>query len=205
MLYAITKWRVNIISMSFGFKRLGNVTDIETALLKAQEEKVLILAAASNVGGLGTTSWPARDPTVLAIYATDGSGCNYPRNPEHEGYDDRFATLGVAVEAWAGLDEQKRTRSGTSVATPVAAGLASLILNAVIQSRGKLVERGDYTGERYGELLEKLGTFTGMRAVFRKMARPFNGNSFLNPSMIFDENGRVCDIARDILRAVENR
>ena len=133
---------------------------------------MLIFAVASNYGANRDQSWPARHSNVMCIYATDGYGNKYPRNPTPPKNDDKFATLGMEVKAWWQPGE-KAHRSGTSTSTPIAAGIASLIVKFMRQSKAEYLRQkgGDMDEERYNELLQRLSTYSCMRQVFQKMTR----------------------------------
>lgn len=124
---------MNIISMSFGFPYREPVLD--RAIRRAHDKGVLMFAAASNDGAnkVVPVAYPARasDSGVFCIHSTDGLGNASKFTPIAQENLENFATLGEAVRsAWPwklrkGLEQRK---SGTSTATPIAAGIAALIL-----------------------------------------------------------------------------
>ncbi|GAB7323070.1 hypothetical protein MBLNU13_g05584t3 [Cladosporium sp. NU13] len=118
--YAVKVWKVDVISMSSGFDEV--VDEIEDAFKVVAQHKGDMLAAASNSGNNHGTAWPARNRGVVCIYAADGYGNPYPRNPTPLLNDPGFSFLGTEVSGhWC--HERTAHRSGTSVATAVAAGI----------------------------------------------------------------------------------
>ncbi|KAI0553245.1 pfs domain-containing protein [Xylaria curta] len=137
--YAVSEWKVDIISMSFGFPTcdIEDYIELEHALANAYANKVLLFAAASNDGGRLGRSFPAREPTVIAVHATDAYGNRSSFSPTATDDDISIATIGEAVEStWpVHLCEEETTdqnyvkyKSGTSYATPIAAGIAAFLL-----------------------------------------------------------------------------
>ena len=139
----------------------------------------LMLAAASNEGGNDDVTWPARHDRVICIHATDSAGNKYRQNPSPSDPRNVFATLGQDVETPVAPGWNK-TQSGTSVATPVAAGIAGLTIGCVRMRReAYLAPNGrPLQNERtraaqtfaFDEKVRRLGTCDGMSAVFRLMA-----------------------------------
>ncbi|UKZ49883.1 hypothetical protein TrVGV298_004136 [Trichoderma virens] len=146
--YAVSTWKVDIISMSFGFPAcdMYDYQELEDALANAQAKRVLLFAAASNSGGRQGHAYPARDQNVIAIHATDTYGNPSTFSPTAIGHDDNFATVGQAIESAWPVDLCDKTsnpqslqcKSGTSFATPIAAGIAAfLLMYAKIHFPGK--------------------------------------------------------------------
>jgi hypothetical protein len=86
--------------MSFGFEDEYEL--IEEALDRAEKAGKLILAAASNKGGVtigkstGRTR-PAHREDIICVHATDGKGNKGGMNPSPMDDKLNFATLGVAI------------------------------------------------------------------------------------------------------------
>jgi len=129
---------VDIITMSFGLGK--DQTEIQEAISDAYRKNIIMFAAASNKGGNYEVTYPARYHEVICVFSTDGNGngsrCN-PTPMEHAG--PNFATLGEGVNsAWPIFVSEdaapERRMTGTSFATPIAAGVAACILEFAIMN-----------------------------------------------------------------------
>jgi hypothetical protein len=153
--------------MSFGFEEENDA--IDTAVDIAIEAGKLIFAAASNNGGLSGRARPARYDGVICIHASDGKGNKGGMNPTPMANRDNFATLGVAVPSrWKGENVWK---TGTSFATPIAAGIAANVLEFANN-------RCIGLKPRKRKLLHQK---RGMQAIFRRMAEERDGYDFIHP------------------------
>jgi subtilisin family serine protease len=128
--YAVQQWEVDIISISFGTNQA--VEDLEI-VVDEHAPKVLFFAAASNCGGNESgISWPARHGNVIDVYASDGYGNSYRQNPNPRQNNYNLSMLGTAVLGLWPRSLQPNSpykyKSGTSCATPIAAGVAANIL-----------------------------------------------------------------------------
>ncbi|PMD24617.1 subtilisin-like protein [Hyaloscypha hepaticicola] len=131
------KKNVDIISMSFGFPSGLGHDPIRHELEKAcsSSKNILLFAAASNKGKEFGATFPASDPSVICIYATDGHGYGSKLNPQIHNRKTRFATLGHAVKSIkAGTTAGEARGSGTSYATPIAAAIAANILELALRT-----------------------------------------------------------------------
>jgi len=133
--HAVTVWNVDIITMSFGYEEESAGCDlIRRAIREAHAEGILMFAAASNAGGHGNRpAFPARVSNIFSIYSGDGMGNCAPTNPNAVTHEYNFLTLGEGVESWwptalARDPPHTKRLSGTSFATPIAAGIASFLL-----------------------------------------------------------------------------
>ena len=164
--YAVTTWKVDIISMSFGFpdRDIDNYTMLEEAIQNAHRAHVLLFAAASNSGANLSRAYPARHEEVMCIHSTDANGNRSRFSPTAKD-GNNFATIGEAVEsAWpSSLRSSKSNgsctafKSGTSFATPIAASIAAFLL---LYARLHLEEK-------WATMLKR---GSGMKAVLRKIA-----------------------------------
>lgn len=136
---AVDKWGVDIISMSFGWPSsdFDGYDILESAIHRAYGKKVLLFAAASNSGGLLGRAYPASSSQVICVHSTDTLGNASAFSPTAQPFTLNFATVGESVEsAWPMLlcDDKSapqayvKSRSGTSYATPIMAGMAAFLL-----------------------------------------------------------------------------
>ena len=137
---------------------------------------------------------------VICIHSSDGDGNPSSRNPPAT-EDCNFAILGEAVAAaWPrqllfDRSVNMRVASGSSVATPIAAGLAALILEYAAQG-----------GQQHEVVTSRrrLRHSDEMRKLFRSMARERSGYQSIALSMLFDYHGddmhqRICGKISEIL------
>jgi len=159
--------------MSFGFEDTDDL--IDEAVERAIKNDKLIFAAASNNGGISGRAQPARSSNVICIHASDGKGNKGGMNPTELDNSDNFATLGVAVPSqWKGNQVWK---SGTSFATPIAAGFAADILEFANYRCVNLTQRKRDT----------LHKKEGMQAILRKMVEKRDGYDFIHPIRLWGE------------------
>jgi len=145
--------------------------------------KIVFAAAGNNKGGNSPRSWPARKSNVIAIHATDGLGSSVNINPTPKG-EWCFATLGHGIEHRAygtdGEDGDALYVSGTSFATPIAAGIAANIM--------------EYARHHVPDLNEdrkkRLYSAPGMRAIFKAMSEERGGYYYVQPWTFWAEKMR---------------
>ncbi|KAL1628306.1 hypothetical protein SLS54_001879 [Diplodia seriata] len=129
--HAVSKHRVDVISMSFGWRE-DNSPKLREALERAKQRKVLMFAAASNEGE--AIAFPARADEVFAIDAAGIMGEDLSLNAPADGHGPRFTALGDEVlSVWPIFPGARdasgyKRMKGTSAATAVAAATAALLL-----------------------------------------------------------------------------
>lgn len=177
--------------MSFGFPK--GIPNIEAELSEAIKANILIFAAASNDGGNSGRTYPAWRNQVLCIHSTDGYGNKSPYNPTpkaSDGDSDNFCIIGQHIKsAWPDPKQSAVTKrmSGTSFATPVAVGLAAVILEMMSASMEKS--------------FIKLRSYDGIRRVFKLMAQERDqGYSYISPFEFLGRSTR--QIQEDIWTAL---
>jgi len=187
--------------MSFGIDKDHPAMQVE--IDKAYAKKILMFAAASNSGRNRPVPFPARTNEVFCIFATDGKGAPYNGNPELGNADCHFATLGVAVKsAWPegllddhdGEQSGERRTTGTSFATPIAAGIAAYILG--------FAREQDIDEESY----RMLRTHAGMKKIFTELlVQKGEGLDYICPWQLFasyrKDAKHVLFLIRDALAA----
>lgn len=149
---------------------------LDIAMRHAYLHNKIVLAAAANNGTMDVMMFPANLPTVISIHSADGAGKPSDGNPPTMPGKD-LSILGEEVEsAWccgprgAVTDEQAartKRKSGTSVATPIAAGVVALILELAYQGPD---EDREPDGLFYPEFMDRLRTYNGVCSLLRGMA-----------------------------------
>lgn len=200
--HAVTEWKVDIISMSFGVREYNE--PMKRAISNALHSQALLFAAASNDGGNFGRAFPAKYPSVFCIHSTDGNGNPSSFNPNADDKDVNFSLLGENVSShWPlglanGLGNPVNSMSGTSVATPIAAGLAASILSFVRQQDQYVKVESDLLGPWLKDV-------HAMDMVLKVMANETRGGkyNYIRPGEIFDSGAskeKVYDKIADIKR-----
>ncbi|KAF4616180.1 hypothetical protein G7Y89_g15227 [Cudoniella acicularis] len=216
--YAHEIWQVDIITMSYGRKerdpKIARAIENATSHSNSSPERgpAIIFAAASNDGNRHQIKWPARADRVICVHATDGDGNNsFSPNPQ-PGKD--FATVGLTVLSYwpihlhAGEKEVTRFgevwKDGTSFSTPIAAGVAAIILE---YCRPRLMKYARKDNPRELEIdtdaIETLSSIEGMKKVLGMMAEPTLGYRCLIPWNLLHASLSeitICELILDKLR-----
>lgn len=129
--WAREEWKVDMISMSFGFQEPGGEDLVKTEVENCLNNKISVFASASNDGDDAERTYPAKYERVICVHSTSGLGNPSDFNPTADtGKNmDNFAVLGEGIKsAWPvclGEGTGKQRMSGTSFATPVAVSIAA--------------------------------------------------------------------------------
>ncbi|GAB7326550.1 hypothetical protein MBLNU13_g10535t1 [Cladosporium sp. NU13] len=165
--------QVDIISMSFGWENEQEEVDRQIDL--ARSKGILLFAAASNDGDLAldTGVYPASKHAVYCVYSCSGLGAKSTFNPRSSKPEKSFmfpgeniTILGANHKPTKGVqkcgEEGVERRSGTSYATPIAAGTAAMLLD---------LARQEVTKPRSLEEVERrLKKVEGMSAILLAMS-----------------------------------
>jgi subtilisin family serine protease len=179
--------------MSFGL--LKDHIDMRNAVLEAHAKNILMFAAASNKGGNFHVTYPAKYGEVICIFSTDGLGSDSIFNPTQMGGSGyHLATIGEGVESAWPIDLQdgsklERRMSGTSFATPIAAGVAACVLEFVLMN------------QKDDDLYEKLHRRDQMKEVLaQQLADKRKGWHYIRPWKLF-EKGRPEDMILTLIKS----
>ncbi|KAF5621679.1 ankyrin unc44 [Fusarium sp. NRRL 25303] len=162
--HAATVWMVDIISMSFGYITEPAVlkVSIEDAIRDRRNghlhPKLIMLAAASNEGGLSPELAPACWPEVISVRGTTSRGKFLEEYNPHESKSlpPHFGTLAQGVPCGYGFWQ------GTSFAAPIMAATAGLVQLYVSFLIDKEIESGN--SER-ADLYSRVYETDGMRQI----------------------------------------
>ncbi|CAJ0549769.1 Ff.00g033820.m01.CDS01 [Fusarium sp. VM40] len=133
--HAANEWKVDMIVMCFGFDK--SIPAIDKAIDNAIKtgRPPLFFAATRNDGANKSMAWPARDLSIIGISSATGEGLESTFNTSEEDVPVIFHALGEGVplglDSFGKPDKDTKYVSGTSYATPVAAGLVSNLLSCV--------------------------------------------------------------------------
>ena len=180
--HTIDEWKVDIIVLPYGFPTFSPI--IEESLLRADERRILLFAAVGNYGAMEQYLYPAMSPLAIPIHSADAYGKPSVFDPPARNVNDpSFSALGEGVKAaWPPKlckhDDRRnlRVRSGSDVATVIAAATAGLVLEFARQpplSNKPQVEAW-------------LKSKKGMLRIFKLMSKPVNGMNFVVPWLLLD-------------------
>ncbi|KAF4633529.1 hypothetical protein G7Y89_g4593 [Cudoniella acicularis] len=197
--HAVDNWKVDIISISIGFE--NDVDEIESAIIHASTKNTIILAAAGNEGANSRPAWPARSSNVMAIHASDGFGNKGLFTANIIPTSDNFTFPGTDVLSFWPKNLGKGVllrQSGTSCSTPIAAGLAAVVLEIA----GLYLARKKDVAPEMERYWRKLRSLDGVRVAFRKMAVQRDGYSNysnVQPSLYFGSRGYDIETAMGLI------
>jgi hypothetical protein len=167
-----------MITMSFGFRT--RIAVLQASIEAAFAKRVIIFAATSNGGANENEAYPASESDmVLGINSSTAWGVWSKFSPQPVKRSENFFTLGEGVQSsWPthlnqGLNQRK---SGTSFATPIAAGMAATML---YYARMTITDQ---------EQLKELRSCGRMRILMKSMSQTQNVIcSYLRPWKLWEE------------------
>ncbi|KAI8663494.1 hypothetical protein NCS57_00950600 [Fusarium keratoplasticum] len=176
--WAVEHWDVDIISISLALSE--EHYDINEELTQALDKGKLVFAAAGNPGPYERRAWPARKKGVIAVHATDWSGTGTRTNPNPEG-GLNLATLGYNIKMrWPDRNSHGELKnvyiSGSSFATPIAAGIAANVLEFARQE----LEMNE--GKKW-----LLYSHHGMTKILKAMSGQRGDYDFVHPLALWEE------------------
>ncbi|PTD07171.1 Ankyrin-3 [Fusarium culmorum] len=189
IMFEALKWaienEINIINMSLGFSELGSLELIKT-LRDADGKGISVFAAASNHGNRNPVAWPARDRRLaICVGSNDEMSKLSTFAPSTNIKFPIFVTYGENIYShWPGGGYRKM--SGTSVSTPIAVGMAAMIIAFL----NKTNEWGkDDKAGLLGRIKEwRIRGTEGMGRVLENMCRDINGLKLLSPKLMWEDD-----------------
>ncbi|KAJ4179451.1 hypothetical protein NW767_014625 [Fusarium falciforme] len=169
--------------MSFGFDQFDR--EVDEMLESARAKEILVFAAMSNAGTHKEAAWPARSSEdAIGIHSCIDKGTKTSDfTPLHVHGNQNFMTVGEQIMThWPTRKGGGfRNAQGTSIATPVAASIAALILAFVNQSRCKN-DREEYQKRVKVRDLWKNG---GMIKLLQEISKPVGDYRWIDPRLLW--------------------
>ncbi|TIA15038.1 subtilisin-like protein [Aureobasidium pullulans] len=193
--HAHRKWKVDIVSMAFSFKKSDkhdrekhrqSMERIEEVIKAAAADNILFFGAACNSGILNGTAFPARLSQVICIHSANHGGRTSNHSPPARDNTYNFSVLGEDVRsAWpVSLGGPTELMTGTSTAVMIAAAVSAVILYLVRFEDKDFIPRKTLSAIR-----ERLKTQDAMCKLLKEMSVPTEGYDFLKPWELIDMEG----------------
>ncbi|KAH8812803.1 S8 family peptidase [Xylogone sp. PMI_703] len=194
-----TGWKVDVISMSFGFpnqsgKKYTVISDAIEKTTKNRDGSVLFLASAGN-SSQRRKDFPASHRNVIPIYAVDPKGAFLRSNPAYTGKGpDKLGTYGTDIPLSIIREIQDYfpnadLSAGTSIATAIAAGIVSMTLSYIAALPSLL------NFQPGKEVCAKIYTKKGMEGMLHAMSlNTDHQGQFISPIWFWGEKKRDLDI-----------
>ncbi|ETS84479.1 hypothetical protein PFICI_02504 [Pestalotiopsis fici W106-1] len=172
---ARTQWGVHMINMSFGFDSVRSPDIIGDEVRQCIHEGIMVFASASNDGGEGLRTYPAKYPGVVCAHSATWRGSKAERNPGLEKDLRNFSFVGEHVRpVWSAKmskdDDRMKYASGTSYASPVAVSVAAFMIGYIQK------EMPEYPW------VIKPWSPEGIMAIFDMMASRVDGYDWVSPT-----------------------
>ncbi|THZ04803.1 subtilisin-like protein [Aureobasidium pullulans] len=193
--HAHKKWKVDIVSMAFGFKKSDkhdrekhrqSMERIEEVIKAAAADNILFFGAACNSGILNGTAFPARLSQVICIHSANHGGRTSNHSPPARDNTYNFSVLGEDVRsAWpVSLGGPTELMTGTSTAVMIAAAVSAVILYLV-----RFEDKDFIPIKTLSAIRERLKTQDAMCKLLKEMSVPTEGYDFLKPWELIDMEG----------------
>ncbi|CAG9947654.1 unnamed protein product [Clonostachys rosea f. rosea IK726] len=181
--------KVHIINLSLGFSQLGSY-ELTLALDDAVNASgIIVFAAAANHGNNNAIAWPARSPNLaICVSSSDKFQKLSPFAPQPSPEFPMFVAPGEEVwSQWpTNLGGGFRKMSGTSVSTPIAVGMAAIILGFLNMTN---VWDPQVKETWLGRVHEReIRRTRGMRKLLTHLCRDRNGVKVLSPDLMWEDN-----------------
>jgi serine protease AprX len=139
------KYNIRVMSMSLGGSAEGSYKDdpVCQAVEKAWDAGIVVVIAAGNSGpGAKTVGTPGMDPKIITVGAFDDRGTPSKEDDKMAYFSSRGPTPydgltkpdvispGVNIMSCSNKGDTYKSSSGTSMATPIVAGICALIVSA---------------------------------------------------------------------------
>ena len=130
------KYNIKVVCMSFGSNPLGSGDPLVSGAEKLWRAGIVVVVAGGNSGPENKTiKSPGVSPRVITVGAIDCKIENEmkianfsSRGPTAFGSKPDLVAPGVEIVGLGGFDENYKTMSGTSMSTPIVAGVCALML-----------------------------------------------------------------------------
>ncbi|KAI1110422.1 peptidase S8/S53 domain-containing protein [Nemania sp. NC0429] len=183
--FARTEWRVHMITLSFGFDSVRSPDTMGDEIRQYLHDGIMVFASASNDGGEGSRTYPAKYSGVICAHSATWRGSKAERNPGlEEGHN--FSFVGEHVRPiWPAKNSRDESRmkykSGTSYAAPVAVSVAAFMIGYI---RKKMPDH---------PWVIKPWSPEGISTIFRMMAVKIDGYDWVSPTryLKYTKEGKI--------------
>jgi hypothetical protein len=163
-----------MISLSFGFDSVRHPDSMGDEIRQCLNDGIMVFASASNDGGEGSRTYPAKYLRVVCVHSATWRGKASDSNPGLEEHDN-FSVVGEEVRPiWPSKAPKEaggmKYKSGTSYATPVAVSIAVFMIG--------------YIRKRWPNYpwVTKPWSPEGITIIFRLMSKPIDGYDWVSPT-----------------------
>lgn len=172
--FARTQWGVHMITLSFGFDSVRSPDTMGDEIRQCLHNGIMVFASASNDGGEGSRTYPAKYSGVVCAHSATWQGSKANGNPGLEG-GRNFSFVGEYVRPiWPvknpSNDNRMKYKSGTSYAAPVAVSVAAFMIGYIRKKK-----------PGYAWVIKPWSP-EGILTIFRMMAVRIDGYDWVSPT-----------------------